>query len=595
MAYRTALGRRSHIRSAVICLTAFASAVVLPVTAAFPLEPLPPTSLCDKSDPVMSHARPGPHEIGSTSVLILPSDHDGEPIELGVVRPDVPVGQKAPVIVVATPYLNHTLDEATVGKCAPRLVENFVQHGYAIGFIAVRGTSGSGGCSDLTGSAERADLDQAITWFGTQSWSNGRVGMVGVSYDGATAWEVASMGNKYLKTIVPMSGVNDFFDLMYRNGMPEYRSAGLMNALYYAYPFFPGEPTGRSPVQNGKSILCPEVATGLAAATYSAATGERDPLGFWAERNSRPGVEENYRGSIFIARGLQDSNVPPAQDFPWVNRLKSHGTYVKYMLGQWGHEWPDSASDDEVMDPGEPVRWDWANILLDWWDRWLKNDKTVHLGPRAQVQDSSGTWRNEKSWPPTDAKPTDYFLTPQNGLSLEPSLEKSQYTIVFDPAKHLSNSSNRPCVCARFRLPSMGSDLRFAGIPELAVTVVPSGPGGHLSAFLYAGTDLVGWGAIDLRFSQGGETATPVIPGQPLEVRVPFEPLDVVVAAGTPLTLLVAQSGYGGSYSLTYRNSAMAFPLQLQVGGDASRLTLSTFTRDPKAFFVPPTSPRSTG
>ena len=45
------------------------------------------------------------------------------------------------------------------------------------------------------------------TWLGTQPWSNGKVGMIGKSYDGSTPWQAATFGNPHLATIVPMSGL----------------------------------------------------------------------------------------------------------------------------------------------------------------------------------------------------------------------------------------------------------------------------------------------------------------------------------------------------------------------------------------------------
>lgn len=581
--------RRVFAKGIAVAVAALLGAALVPSAGAAPA----PTSpmLCDTRPPYpMSEVRPGPYKTGSTDVVELKSDYDGEIIHLGLIRPNVPASQKVPVIVYASPYLDHNLSARDLTKCEPHLME-FVQHGYAIGLVAVRGTSDSGGCSDMMGNAERADLDQAITWFGKQRWSSGRVGMIGVSYDGSTPWEVASTGNKYLKTIVPISGVNDFFQLMYRNGAAEYRGP-ILSTLYAGYPFYPGDPTGRKPEHWVKSIACPAALKGLYASIHAFATGERDPLGYWAERNSRPGVEKNYKGSIFLARGLQDWNVDPSHDFPWVTELDRKGIFVKYMLGQWGHQWPDSSSEDEVMQPGEPVRWDWADILLDWWDYWLKNDKSVDLGPRAQVQDSSGKWRNEAGWPPPDATPVDYYLSADGSLSPNPSDEDGSFQIAYDAMKNINNNANRMCVCARFTLGRMKKDLRFAGIPEFSATVIPQGPGGHLAAWLYSSNgsqgELVGWGMVDLRFAQGGEKATAVIPGQELKVTVPIEPLDVVIPSLSSLVLVVAESGYGGNGTVPDRVSVSPFPMQLLVGGDKSKLTLPTFKASPKDFFTPP-------
>lgn len=547
-----------------------------------------PVTLCHGGSNIFSRVPVGPYDVGVIEVVDLPSEYDGASIHMAVIRPDVPRGMKVPVIVFASPYFVHNFHEIDPTSCEPRLTENYVSHGYAIGLVAVRGSADSGGCSDLFGPAEHSDVDQAVTWFGEQPWSNGRVGMVGVSYDGSTPWEVASMGNPYLKTIVPISGVSDLWHLMYRNGAPEFRAPLILNALYYIG--FADE--GRTPEHRVSGILCPEAFEGFAASLHSFATGQRDPFRYWAERNSRPGVEQRYRGSIFLVHGLQDWNVDPAHAFPWVTELDERGIYVKYLLGQWPHAYPDS-------NIPETARWDWAEILLHWWDYWLKGDEKADIGPGAQVQDSSGRWRNESSWPPEDATPKRFYLMPGGGLSAKASEAEETQIVALDPER-LAGSPNASCPlpteCAgrpTFALANVGKDLRFAGLPRLDLTVTPTGPGGFISAWLYSldedgRSERVGWGMVDLRFAQGGETARTVVPMQELRVRVPIEPLDVVIPEGSSLVLVLSQGAYGGPDHLP---TSPPYPIQVTVGGDNSVLTLDVFSRTRDAFFRPPKNP----
>lgn len=517
---------------------------------------------------------------------VLASEYDGASMEIGVVRPDVPAGTKVPVIAFASPYLA-PLSTIDFTERLARLVENFVPHGYAVALIPVRGTADHGACMDLMGPAERADLDQAITWLGEQEWSNGRVGMIGVSYDGSTPWEVASVGNPYLKTIVPISGVNDLYHLMFKNGTNEFRGPLVLNALYYQYGFIENNPAnGRSPEHTITGVICPESLAGLYASAHSGFTGERDPLGFWASRDSRPGVETNYRGSIFLVHGLQDWNVDPSHAYPWVNELEDKGLVVKHLLGQWPHAWPDSAAEESPH-----ARWDWAEILLHWFDRELKG-LDVDVGPRVQVEDSSGRWRSDDAWPPRDATPVTFYLAPGGALATEPA--SGSEDIPLGPApRHFPLTFDAPeldaaCVaCAVFASEPFPEEFRFAGLPPLPLTVVPGAPFGHVAAWLYAvdGEERtrVGWGQIDVRFAEGGEVAKPATPGQPLVVRLQLEPLDAVVPAGGHLMLVVHQGSYGDHVA-----SAPTAPMMLRVGGEASTLTLSTFERDESAFFVAP-------
>lgn len=542
----------------------------------------PPVPLCDvTSQRIARVSTPGPYKVLDGEHVTLTSTFDGEIIDMGVVRPDVPAGTKVPVIVFASPYLTHNLGNGNARKCEPRLVYNFVPHGYAVGFVSVRGSGDSGGCSDLMGPAERSDLDQAVTWFGTQTWSSGNVGMIGVSYDGSTPWEVAAAGNPYLKTIVPVSGVNDIYHLMFRNGSNELRGPVVLNALYYAYPFVDsgtGITEDRSAEHIVDTIVCPEAFQGFVASLHSALTGERDPIGWWAERNSRPGVEQKYHGSIFIARGLQDWNVDPAHDFPWVWELEKKGIYVKYLLHQGGHVWPETGVDGNTN-----ARWDWADILLNWFEYWLKGDTSRDLGPKVEVQDSTWQWRRADAWPPADAAAQDLFLTAAGTLSTTPSPTPGSFLV--RPDHNLASTSGTGCsTCATFRTDPFTEEFRFGGIPRINLKVTPLGPGGHLSAWLYSGdaspSVRLGWGQVDLRYAQGGETMQPVVPGMPIQVRLDIEPLDAVVAEGERLFLIIGQRTYGDHIP-----SIPTYPVEIEVGGTDSRVGLQTFTVDPATFF----------
>ncbi|MGH2736220.1 MAG: CocE/NonD family hydrolase, partial [Actinomycetota bacterium] len=364
-------------------------------------------------------SKPGPHEIGEQQIVELESKRDGVTIQMGLIRPEVPVGTKMPVIVGASPYY-HPLQNMDLRACRPFLTENYVAHGYAVALLAIRGTADSGGCMNLMGPDERADLDQAVTWLGRQPWSNGSVGMVGLSYDGATQWEVASFGNRYLKTIVPVSGVPDVFELMYGGGRVDWRGPGALNGIYYLESAGFYAP-GRSPEHTAEVTACPEYATGMAASMHSGATGEPDPFGYWAGRRYRDEIVKRYRGSIYLVQGLQDWNVNPGQQFPWIWEFERRGVYVKYLLGQWGHAWPYSNGN----------RMDWADILLRWLDRWLKDDEGAALGPRVQVQDAAGRWRNASRWPAGDE--VTFHLNPDGDLSRQPARATATELVATDP------------------------------------------------------------------------------------------------------------------------------------------------------------------
>lgn len=549
----------------------------------------------DASGPYSRTLREGRHAILPPVVETLRSDRDGVPIELAIVRPDVEA--PVPMIVVASPYYapmtpdNVVAKEWRAGISYAQGVyllfgERFVPHGYALALVAVRGTGGSGGCVDLNGLAEREDLDQAITWLAGQPWSTGHVGMVGGSYDGTTQWGVASMGNPHVKTIVPLAAVSDLYGLLHRNGTLDTRGTGTALAHYWTYGFATNQPAnGRPPDDTRDGALCPGFAEGMQASLHASATSERSA--WYKERDLRPGTLAGWNGSVLVVHGLSDRVVIAAQSWPWVNELEARGMHVKHLVGQWGHAWPD------MPDQGEP-RWDWAETLLRWFDRWLRMDATVDTGPRAEVQDSSGRWRVEATWPPADARPLPLHLSPEGELRAEPSDTDARLLLCPDPTDGFADAPpaarNLACVPgAWLATEPLEKDLRFAGLPTLHATVIPHGPGGHLVARLLVadptGERVVARAQMDLRYADGTETPRPVQPGVPLLARMQFEPTDAHVPAGARLFLTLRQG------SLEERMPSLpTWPLDLLVGGadGPSVLTLPTLERSPDAFFDPP-------
>ena len=87
--------------------------------------------------------------------------------------------------------------------------ERWVPHGYAIVRVDSRGAGWSPGFMDPGCSRETDDLYQCIEWAGTQPWSNGKVGMLGISYYASNQWRVAGKHPSHLAAIIPWEGQND--------------------------------------------------------------------------------------------------------------------------------------------------------------------------------------------------------------------------------------------------------------------------------------------------------------------------------------------------------------------------------------------------
>ena len=163
---------------------------------------------------------------------------DGVVLRADVFRPIAP--GRYPVIVSCGPYakglsfqsgrkeawaeLVEEHPEVLVGSSNRHQVwempdpERFVPFGYVCVRVDSRGAGRSEGVLDPLSPREIEDLCAVIEWAGTAPFSNGRVGMLGVSYLAINQWLTASAAPAHLAAICPWEGGADFYRDLTRHG-----------------------------------------------------------------------------------------------------------------------------------------------------------------------------------------------------------------------------------------------------------------------------------------------------------------------------------------------------------------------------------------
>jgi predicted acyl esterase len=89
--------------------------------------------------------------------------------------------------------------------------EKWVPHGYAVLRIDSRGAGRSEGVIDCFTTREARDLYDCIEWAAAQPWSNGKVGLSGISYYAVNQWHVAALKPPHLAAICPWEGAGDWY------------------------------------------------------------------------------------------------------------------------------------------------------------------------------------------------------------------------------------------------------------------------------------------------------------------------------------------------------------------------------------------------
>ncbi len=87
----------------------------------------------------------------------------------------------------------------------------WVPRGYVVINADLRGGGTAEGVSDLFSDQEAADYAEIIEWAGTQSWSSGKVGLLGVSYLAISQYKVAALNPPHLAAICPWEGFSDLY------------------------------------------------------------------------------------------------------------------------------------------------------------------------------------------------------------------------------------------------------------------------------------------------------------------------------------------------------------------------------------------------
>ena len=482
---------------------------------------------------------------------------------------------RVPVIAEIGPYYNDgDVDALTPADRLGRfLIENYVPHGYGVAQVSVFGTGESNHCMDLMGTDEQRGIDAAVSWLGSQGWSNGKVGIIGKSYDGSTPWQAATFGNPYLATIVPMSGLVGVHELMWRNGSMEARGAIMHNGVYGSF----GIDGDADDVDNA----CEGYAEGYANGPAAYLLGNMvDYAGntYWTERSFMGRVLENYNGSVYIIQGMQDWNVDPHMAFPIHQQVADAGIEIKTLAGQWAHDYPDRVSGHSSQGVGRgqeaypyTLRWDWADEMLYWFDWYLKGEgEAPVLG--VEMQDNRGGWRFESTWPSEDT-----LYLPIRGDAMNPSGASIGNPVTFGPI----TMSYGP----------FENDTYISGMPTFHISATPhTTQNGHIFIEMTddAGIHL-GHAVMDLRFHAGGRDGVfQITPFETVMAKTEFMPMDVFLAAGESIHLTVTQTGEDyvpspaatGWFTVNWAASTLTLPIVDRTCDDLFQVPMIEYGED---------------
>ncbi len=473
--------RRAVLVAAVIGL---AGSVIAPATAAAAHRP--PHVEGTRTVPVYDYAGAVRESVWVTTRLDNDGDGARDEVVVDLVRPREAAAGRVPVIMDASPYyqccgrgnegeLKEYAADGTVTKF-PLFYDNyFVPRGYAFAAVDFNGTSRSTGCGDVGGREEIEGVKAVIDWLngrakgayadGTPAratWTTGKVGMIGKSWDGSVANGVAATGVEGLETIVPIAAISSWYDY--------YRDNGVRYTADFGPAWLSGYVNGRP------DEVCQPVRDALLAGAENA-TGNYNA--FWDERNFVPDARK-VKASVFVAHGINDLNVETKHFAQWWDALARAGVPRKIWLGQEGH-----------VDPFDFRRAEWVTTLHRWFDHWLQDlDNGIMREPMATIERAPDVWVDERTWPARGTVRLPVSLGPGDGttgtLGMLPG--RGVTSIVDNPALReraaVANPNGAVAGRAVFLSAPLPRDLRISGTATVSLRVKVDKPTTGIAARL---------------------------------------------------------------------------------------------------------------
>ncbi|MGH2729219.1 MAG: CocE/NonD family hydrolase [Actinomycetota bacterium] len=483
-------------------------------------------------------------------------------------RPVVPEGLKVPVILTYTPYT--VLDGPTPIGFGDSTSDYFVPRGYARAIFDLVGTNGSTGCYDYGGIRERESGAELVDALGEMEWSNGRVGMIGGSYDGTTQWAAAVETPKHLTTIVPQVAIGRWYDYTYGQGVRFASGSGTPLLFDYGFGFIPpthgGPPDPEAPVDHIRPCERME---------HNQRAFLPDPVydKFWDERDYLKRIHK-VRASVMIEGSWVDYNVHPVNSIEmWMALPQGHPK--RLVMAQQGHgaaNLPDS-----------------INIRHAWFDYWLLglNTGVMDLPQVDSLANNQLRFQSEQ-WPPP-ASHTVAMPLVDHDADGSLTLLDAEEPVWIDDNPVLSDrdvlADEGGTADLLFVGQPMDHDVRIAGIPVLDVKVVTSAANTWVTPVIFAedangNRRMLARGLLNARNRFGERKSVPLKSGRPWSGSVKFQPVDYVLSEGSRLG--VAVMSMNGNEALYWGGSNATNELRL----NGSRLLL------PLASTTSPTSPR---
>jgi putative CocE/NonD family hydrolase len=456
-------------------------------------------------------------------------------------------------------YIPYRKDDYSA-KRDSNTIAHFARHGYACIRVDMRGSGSSDGVLyDEYTDQEVDDGVAVIEWIAEQSWCNGKVGTMGISWGGITGLQLAQRSPEALKTIVVL-GASDqryYDDAGYYMGCLVGQTLGWA-AIMFGYNTRPPDPELVG--ENWRDLWLERLEQ---APHYLERWFEHQHNDEYWQNNSADTDYAAIKIPVYAISGHADC---------WPNTvprlLQNLQVPVRGLQGAWCHRYP------HLGIPGPTV--DFLSDAIRWFDQWLKDDETGimeeaqyqvflqdSVKPQTYYDERPGRWVGLSGWPSAQIDTENFHLGPGR-LSKEPTSAQSmeicspqttgqlagEYMpwFSFGPAEELPGDQRQEDAGSLvFDTDTLTEPLEILGNAVAQLQLSSNEPQALVAVRLCdvwpdGSSTLITRGILNLSQRNGKSRPESMIPGEIVTLEVGLNHSAYVVPAGHKLRLAVSTS-----------------------------------------------------
>ena len=433
-----------------------------------------------------------------------------------------------------------------------RHLDTWIPRGYIVVHSSSPGTGLSQGCPTVGGDNESLAPKAVIDWLCGRgkgyttpegddrvfaTWSTGKVGMTGTSYNGTIPLAAATTGVQGLEAIIPIAPNTSYYHYYRSNGLIRHPGGYLGEDIDVLFDYI------HSGDESKRDYCNCEIRDGEMAEGFDRVTGDYND--FWAGRDYLNDLQP-LRAPLLMAHAFNDWNVVPEHSIRIYEAVKRQGVPAQLFMHQGGHGGPP------------PMQ-----LMNRWFTRYLHGiENDVESDARAWIvrEDAERTDPTAyDDYPHPESQAVDLYLAGgapgqgRLGLDQAPSQGLESLTDNYSFSGSVLAQAEWTTHRLMYLTPPLKSSAHVSGTANVSIRIASDRPAVNLSVWLVSlpwnssdsapiTDNIITRGWADPQNHRSIRESAPLKPGQFYELQFDPQPDDQMIAEGQQIGLMIFSS-----------------------------------------------------